>query len=165
MTREELCEMPELACLTAKQRQFVLAYVLDFQYNATAACREVYKNNSAKQYGFELTQKPNIKAAINACTAALAKSSKKASPEYALDKLITALEAAQAEGKLNEMIRSTEILMKHLGMFVERQEITGKDGEAIKMEKITEDVQSFTSAIARLAERGRPDKGTEQTQH
>jgi hypothetical protein len=45
---------------------------------------------------------------------------------------------------------------KHLGMFKERVELTGKDGNAIEFEqKVKEDADAVASAIAGLAERAR----------
>lgn len=53
---------------------------------------------------------------------------------------------------------------KHLGMFRERVELTGKDGNPIEM-KVREDADVVTSAIAGLAERARATRVAGETQH
>jgi len=65
-------------------------------------------------------------------------------------------------------LRGLELLAKHLGMFVDKTEITGRDGEAIKYEKIEKDANDLESRITDLAARARkaglasvPNTGTE----
>ena len=77
-------------------------------------------------------------------------------PEWVLGKIKNVVIAAEADQKYNDVLRGLEMLGRHHGLFVDRTEITGKDGEAIQMEKkVTEDAESFTSAIAGLASRKR----------
>lgn len=55
---------------------------------------------------------------------------------------------------------------KHLGMFKERVELTGKDGNAIEFEqKVKENADAVASAIASLAERARAARVVGETQH
>ena len=61
---------------------------------------------------------------------------------------------AEANGNLNALLRGYELLAKHLGMFIERTEISGPDGEAIELKKVEEDVADFTRSIASIAKRG-----------
>jgi phage terminase small subunit len=57
-------------------------------------------------------------------------------------------------------------LGKHLGMFKERVELTGKDGNAIEIEqKVKEDADVVASAIASLAERAGAARMAGETQH
>ena len=78
----------------------------------------------------------------------------KIKPEYLLRKLRSAIERAGAAENFQAELRAIELAMKHNGMFVDKQEITGKDGEAIKLEQRTrEDADSFTQAILGLSKR------------
>lgn len=74
-------------------------------------------------------------------------------PEYLIQKVTAIINDDSA--KDNDKLRGIEMLMRHLGMFVERTEITGKDGGAIEVEqrRIEQEAQSFTSLIQGLKER------------
>lgn len=75
--------------------------------------------------------------------------------DFVLRGIQRTLRLAEEKDNLTALLRGYELLAKHLGMFVDRTEISGPDGEAIRMEqKIKEDVADFTSSIARLARRG-----------
>jgi hypothetical protein len=77
------------------------------------------------------------------------------SPDYVVRKLVQTVEKAEQEGNHNATLRGLELIAKHLGMFIDRTEITGKDGAAIQMEqKVKEDVAAFISSLSRLAKRG-----------
>ena len=72
---------------------------------------------------------------------------------YVVKKITRAIEKCDAAGKYNEVLRGAELLAKYLGMFVERTEITGKDGGPIEYEKVKEDADAFARTIAGLASR------------
>jgi hypothetical protein len=63
--------------------------------------------------------------------------------------------------RTTDELRAIEMAMKHKGMFVERTEITGKDGDAIRIEqqRVEEEAQSFTETLKML--RDRADKKKE----
>jgi phage terminase small subunit len=68
--------------------------------------------------------------------------------------------------KLHDKRAALVDIGKHLGMFRERVELTGKDGEAIQVDqRIKEDADVVTSAIAGLVERGRAAGVAGDTQH
>jgi phage terminase small subunit len=141
--------------LSPKQRLFVEEYIKDF--NAAAACiRAGYDTprENANRMGYQLLQHPGIRYAIDAL---LAERSKEIhiDPNFVLKKIIRSLERSEEKGNETAVLRAAELLAKHLGMFVERTEISGPDGEAIKMEKIQQDVDEVTRTIAQLAQRGR----------
>lgn len=74
--------------------------------------------------------------------------------DYVLTKLIDIVEK-QEEGNPQAALRGLELLGKHLGLYRDRQEISGPDGGAIEMEqKVKEDVADFTSSLSRLIDRG-----------
>lgn len=66
--------------------------------------------------------------------------------------------------KLADKLGALEKLGKHLGLFRERVELTGKDGGAIT-HAVANDAERFTSAIAGLVERTRASGVAEPTQH
>lgn len=71
--------------------------------------------------------------------------------DYVIHKLIALAEEA---GKDGDKIRALELLGKNLGIFKERQEISGPDGKAIEYEqKVQEDAADFARRLAGLAKR------------
>jgi phage terminase small subunit len=68
--------------------------------------------------------------------------------------------------KLHDKRAALVDIGKHLGMFRDRVELTGKDGAAIEInQKVREDADAVTSAIAGLVERARATGMAEPTQH
>lgn len=147
--------------LTAKQQRFVEQYLIDL--NATqAAIRAGYSEKTAKVIGSENLSKPDIAAAIEA---GRAKAAEKAelSVGWVLERLRTVAERCmQAEPVLDKKgepvyvetpngseapaftfqaspaTRSLELLGKHLGMFPDKVEHTGKDGGPIETKDMSE---------------------------
>lgn len=118
---------------------------------ATAAVKVAgYKTNNPGVLGTQLMQHPIIVREIRR----LEKEREDRlalSADYVINKLMDLVEDT---AKDNDRIRALELLGKNLGLFKERQEISGPDGEAIKYEqKVKEDAADFARAIARLAER------------
>jgi phage terminase small subunit len=75
------------------------------------------------------------------------------SAQYVLEKLVKIVEATE-ENNPQSALRGLELIGKHLGMYRDRQEISGPDGGAIEMkQKVTQDIAEFESAIDRLAKR------------
>lgn len=153
-----------IASLTPKQIKFVEAYVEDFDKDkalVAAGYNLVNKSNSNKMAS-ELLAHPGVKVAI---THYVEKRVDKSAlsveyVEHRLMKLATAMEEAAMKGDTKSaavMLRTIEVMGKLLGMFVDRQEITGKDGDAIRIEETNDTADAFTRSIARLAERDRTD--------
>jgi len=139
--------------LSDRQRVFCEEYLKDL--NATqAAIRAGYTTKNAKQVAFQLMENQAIRIAIDGLRAERSKGTD-VTKDFVLRGIQKAIRQAEDANNMNAMLRGYELLARHLGMFIERTEISGPDGEAIKMEqKIKEDVANFTSAIARLARRG-----------
>lgn len=147
--------------LNAKQQRFVQEYLVDL--NATqAAIRAGYSEKTARSIASELLTKPDIQAAV---TDGKQKISQKTglSVQWVLERLSSVAERClQCEQVLDrkgdpvyvetpngeEAVaftfqagaanRALELLGKHLGMFVEKVEHTGKDGGPIQTEDISE---------------------------
>lgn len=65
----------------------------------------------------------------------------------------------------SSVLKGAELLGKHLKMFTDKVEHTGKDGGAIQYEKVKADADAFESAIARLAARTGASSATGDTHH
>jgi phage terminase small subunit len=140
--------------LTLKQKLFVEAYVSS-DGNLTEAARQAgYKGNNLNKVASELKAKPHIKKAIDELTAKKIKELN-VTKEYVLRKLVRTVEKAEDDNNHGATLRGLELLAKHLGMFIERQEISGPDGGAIVHEqKVKQDAADFASRLARLANAG-----------
>jgi phage terminase small subunit len=145
--------------LTAKQQRFVDEYLIDL--NATqAAIRAGYSKKTAYVIGHENLRKPEIADAIKAKREKVAEKAD-LSVDWVLNRLRTVAERCmQAEPVLDkrgwpvlvetpsgELVpaytfqaapanRSLELLGKHLGMFPDKVEHTGKDGGPIQTEEL-----------------------------
>ena len=139
--------------LTGLQRQFCEEYLKDM--NATQAIlRAGYKTNNPKQMAFQLMENQAIRIAIDGLRAERSKNSD-VTKDFVLRGIQKAIRLAEEAGNLNALLRGHELLARHLGMFVERTEISGPDGGAIEHKKIEEDVAKFTASIAKLHERSK----------
>lgn len=137
--------------LTGMQQKFVDEYCISL--NATQATLKAgYSKKGAEKQGFSLKNKPHIKAAI-AERLKEAASKSHVTPEWVLMKISKTINAAEAEGKHNEVLRGCELLGRHHSLFVDRTEISGKDGEAIQYEERKKEASDFTSTVLKLAAR------------
>lgn len=137
--------------LTVRQRRFAEEYLIDF--NASAAVKRAgYTTKYPNKWGSELMDHPGVKAAIDQIT--LERASKSViKPDYVIGKITKTIERAEAEGNHAAVLRGCELIARHLGMFIERTEISGPNGDAIKYERVQEAADAFTSAISSLIER------------
>lgn len=162
MTPEEREEI--LSALSPKERLFVEAYFA-CDYNGSEAIRQAgYDTKYPNKMASEMLRKPKIKAAVDVLKEERLEEVT-VSAEYVLRKLVRTVEKAEKQNNHNATLRGLELLAKHLGMFIERTEITGKDGEAIQLEKIQNDADAFASAIASLTKRGREGGVARETEH
>ena len=137
--------------LSAKMELFVQEYLVDL--NASAAVeRAGYKTRNKNKMGAELLRHPLVSAKIKEAKDERAERMELTS-DYVLNKLVDIVEKTES-GNPQAALRGLELLGKHLGLYRDRQEISGPDGESIKMEqKINEDVRDFTSSLSRLVKR------------
>jgi hypothetical protein len=141
--------------LTERQRRFVEEYLVDFDGSA-AVLRAGYNTKYANRLAYEMLHNPAIKAAIDQVTLERAAEAT-IKPEYVMNKIQRTIEKAEVDNNHTAVLRGCEILARALGMFVERREISGPNGDAIKYEQVQEAADAFTSAINGLIERGRED--------
>ncbi len=157
-----------LDALTGKQRAFVEEYLKDLN-GLQSVLRCGYETKNPKQIASDLLRNPGVRFAIDGLKAQRAANSD-VTADWVLKKIVDTITRCEHEDEYNPnaILRGTELLAKHLGMFIERTEISGKDGEAIKYEKVKQDADDFASAIAGLAKRAGksglaevPNTGTE----
>lgn len=139
-------------CLTDKQKSFVEEYLVDLN-GLQAVIRSGYKTNNPNRMANQLLKNPGVRFAIDGLKAKRAENSDVTS-DYVL-KNIKEIVEKQKEDNPNAALRGLEALAKHLGMFIDRQEISGKDGEAIQFEKVKQDADELSSAITSLVDRAR----------
>jgi len=139
--------------LTPKQRMFCEEFTKDLNASQ-AAIRAGYDTEFPNRIGNQLMSNPGIKIAVDALL--LQKSNNNdVTKDYVLRKIVAQVEKADTNNNPSAALRGLELLAKHLGMFIERKEISGPDGAAIAYEqKVKEDAADLESAIARLADRG-----------
>jgi phage terminase small subunit len=139
--------------LTVRQRRFVEEYLRDFN-GAAAVLRAGYNTKHAARLAHEMLAHPGIRAAMDELTIQNAKETT-LKPEYVMKKIQSTLERAEAEGNHTAVLRACELMARAMGMFIERQEISGRDGGPIEMEtrRVAEQAQEFTNSIRRLADK------------
>jgi phage terminase small subunit len=138
--------------LTPKMEAFVNEYLIDL--NASQAClRAGYKTRSPHKMGTQLLNHPLVSAAVEARKDERRQKAE-LTADYVLNKLI-ALTEANEETNPTVAVRTLELLGRHLGLYKDRQEISGPNGEAIhiKEEEIKQNVADFTSKLSSLAAR------------
>lgn len=67
--------------------------------------------------------------------------------------------------KLHDKRAALVDIGRHLGMFKDKVEVTGKDGNPIEIDQVRNDADAFTRSITRLASRARAGSGDGETQH
>ena len=139
--------------LSERQRLFCEEYLKDL--NATqAVTRAGYNTKYPNRVAFQLMENPAIRIAIDGLRAERTKNTD-VTKDYVLQKIQKAMRLAEESGNLTAMLRASELLARHLGMFVDRQEISGPDGREIeiKQKEIKEQADSFLDLIDRTAKK------------
>ena len=148
--------------MTPKQRMFVKEYLIDL--NATqAAIRAGYSTATAYSIGQENLNKPEIAEAL---AQAQAERAQKCDIDalWVLRQAKDTYRAAREADKLGEAVSALKLVGTHIDVqaFKDRigQELTGKDGEAIKIEQALNDAHSFRSRLLPSATTGTAAGGT-----
>lgn len=150
-----------IEALPPLQKQFAEEYIKDWN-GSQAVQRTDSTSNYPEKTAYLWLANPGVKAYINYLTAQRTQQMK-IDQGYVIQKLVRTLETAEEEKNHQAVLRAAELLAKHLGMLTDKQEITGKDGGAIQYEKMTEDADAFTRAIAGLAKRSGEGEGAGET--
>jgi phage terminase small subunit len=146
--------------LSNKMMSFVDEYMVDM-VAAKAVIRAGYKTNNPIKLSAELMAHPLVEAEIQRRMEDR-REKNELSAEYVLQKLISIVDTTEKNNP-QAALRGLELLGKHLGLYRERQEISGPDGEAIEIEqkKVEENVSDFTRKLASLAKRNGTDNVVE----
>lgn len=137
--------------LTERQKEFCNQFLVDL--NATqAVIRAGYNTKFPNRIAFQLMENAAVRICIDALRAERNKGTD-VTKDFVLRGIQKAIRLAEESNNINALLRGYELLAKHLGMFVERTEISGPDGKAIEHKKIEEDVADFTRSITSLSQR------------
>lgn len=135
--------------LTHKMISFIDEYMVDMRA-VEAVKRSAYNTKNPKQLSCELLAHPLVIAEIDR-RMEKKRDRNELTEKYVLHELMEIVENTK-QGNPTAALRGLELLGKNLGLFRERQEISGPDGEAIQMEqKTAQNAEDFTSRISRLA--------------
>lgn len=138
--------------LTEKQKRFVEEFLKDL--NGTQAVIRAGYNctpDSARKMASQLRENPAVRIAIDALRKEREKNTD-VTKDYVLRKIVRLIEKAEDAEQYQAALRGTELLGRHLSLFVDRTEISGPDGRAIEMEeRVRKEVSEFNSSLAKLA--------------
>ena len=143
------------------QLAFANEYIKDFN-GAQAVVRAGSTTKYPNKMAFQWLNNPGVRAVIDYLMAERTRQMK-IDQGFVIEKLVRTIERAEADKQHQSVLRGVELLAKHLGMFVEKTEITGKDGEAIKYQEVSNEAAAFLRTIDGLVKRGRTEGDTEQT--
>jgi len=140
-----------LGLLTEKQRLFCYEFLKDLN-GSQAALRAGYNTKYPEKVANELKRNEGVQVAL----AFLRKGQEEKlslDVSFVLNKIVKSMERAEKKGNETAVLRGAELLAKHLGMFVDRQEISGPNGEAIhvKEEQLRQTAEDFKSKILSLS--------------
>lgn len=114
-----------------RQLAFCKEYVIDFN-RVQAGLRAGYSPKTVKSITYNLMLYRGVRRLIEIYTESNAQKVTLVDKDYVIQKVTEIVSTATKDG---DKLRGLELLAKHLGMFIERTEITGKDGEAIRIEE------------------------------
>lgn len=143
--------------LSHRQRRFAEEYIFDFNGSA-AALRAGYSTNYPDRQAHLLLKHKGVIRYIESLSESKTAKIVSVNPDYVLQRVT---EIISKEGARDgDRLRGLELLARHLGMFIDRTELTGKDGGAIEIEqrKVDEEAQKFTDLIKGMRNRVQSDK-------
>lgn len=151
--------------LTYRQRRWCEEFILD--YDATKAARRAgYKSKDIDRQGYQLLHHPGCKAYAEYLDREQRKNVEGdlIDKDYVVKKIISGLQKAEDKDNLSAYFRGLELLARHLGMFVDKQEISGPDGQAIQIEqRAKEEADSLIKTLQQLANKNNKNKVKEVT--
>lgn len=132
--------------LTVRQRRFCEEYTLDFN-GAAAAVRAGYSTNYPDRQAHQLLKNKGIASYIDHLTASKAAKIMSVNPDYVVQGIVGIVQKEMARD--GDKLRGFELLARILGMFIDKQEITGRDGGAIEVEQrqIDEETQHVINML------------------
>ena len=140
------------AALNPRQLAFCREYVVDYS-GTQAAVRAGYGPKNAQNQAFCLMAYKSVRKLIDIYNQSQASKIAVVDKDYIIQKVT---EIVSTASKDSDKLRGLELLARHLGMFVDRTEITGKDGEAIRIEESKKEADEVAKKIRALATKGQP---------
>lgn len=139
--------------LSPRQRRFCQEYIVDFNGSA-AVVRAGYSPNYPDRQASQLKRNAGVSKYIDHLSMSKEAQIMSVSPEYVIQRVTEIVTKESA--KDGDKLRGLELLARHLGMFIDRTEITGRDGEAIAIEqrRVEEDAQSFLHLLKGMQNKG-----------
>jgi phage terminase small subunit len=142
--------------LTPMQLLFVEEFLKDPSSATDCALKAGYAPTYANRQAYQLKENPAVRIAIDALRAERNRMAD-VTKDYVLQKIVKALEDAERDEQKNytAILRAAELLARHLGMFVDKTEISGPDGKEIeiKQKQVKEEADSFVDLIDRTAKK------------
>jgi phage terminase small subunit len=136
-----------LRVLSARQRRFAEEYVFDFNGSA-AAVRAGYSIKNADKQAYTLCRHAGIAFYIDHLTKTKETNITVVDENWIVQKIINTIEKAEDITNLTAALRGLELLARHKGMLTDKQEITGKDGGPIEIERRAQ--EEATSLVEQL---------------
>lgn len=133
--------------MSVRQLAFCKEYIVDF--NALRACiRAGYSEKSAQYISYDLMKLRSVLRLIELYTSEAPNSLRQIDKDYVIQKVTEIITTATRD---SDKLRGLELIAKHLGMFIERTEITGRDGEAIRIEETKKEADDVARRIRAIA--------------
>lgn len=130
---------------------FVREYLID-RDGAAAIRRAGLSKGDAAQAAYKFSRKPEVRAAIRRAEEDLARKLDLTAPVIQAELKAMALAPAHNWRDKNLKFKALCELSKHLGLHIERHEVTGKDGGAIEVTSLSE--IEVARRVAFVLERG-----------
>lgn len=115
--------------LTPKEARFVAEYLIDGNAGA-AATRAGYVTRNPRGIGWEVLNRPRVAEAVKKAQARMVKKLE-LSAEKVLTDIARVAKKAEDSHEYSAALKGHELLGKHLKLFTDKHEVTGKDGEPI----------------------------------
>lgn len=137
--------------LTHRQRRFCREYIIDFNGTA-AAIRAGYSTTYADRQAHQLIKNRGIAAFIEYLTASQASKIMSVDADYIIQGIIKIIDEPTRAG---DKLRGYELLARLKGLFIDKQELTGRDGGPIEVEqrRIDEEATDFTRMLDAMRKR------------
>lgn len=139
--------------LTYRQKRWCEEFIVD--YDATKAARRAgYNAKAIDRQAHQLLHHPGCRAYAEYLDKEARKNveGKVLDKEYVVEKALQGIQSAQDKGNLSAYFRGLELLARYLGMFVDKTEISGPNGEAIQLEqRAKEEAESLIATLQKLS--------------
>jgi phage terminase small subunit len=139
--------------LTPRQKAFCREYIVDFNGTA-AAVRAGYATQYADRQAHQLLKHKGVAAYIEYSLASQASKIMSVDADYIIQGILGIINDDSRHG---DKLRGYELLARLKGLFIDKQEITGKDGGAIEVEqrRIEEDSTDFIRRLKAMSNKDR----------